>query len=379
MKTKTKNNLRNICIVLTLLFSLIIISSLASANIQLLCLTNGQKALFSKCNPNIHDRTCTSTSCQYCVNQISPGIFCPSNFNACNSQGTCLTDNSTSALDHQAPQITINSPSQNQIITSRSALLDIDLNEVGEISYYDNINGRGKWTRICSKCDSYSKKRSFNEGFNNLTIKAVDLLGNPGEKELTFFIDSKKPKILKTEPKGGFASGEFTIEFQEDNPSSLQLIIINEQDAANTTDINISHDCILDKNKYACSIQKDISQYTNQQIQYYAVITDIAGNSVSSRPLKLKVDTSTPIINSISQLVNGRRVELTIDVTETNLDKITFIDNFDIHPRERTICSSLKNGLCIKSLSLSSGTHDLTIIVRDDADNLVAQDLSITI
>jgi len=71
--------------ILLLIFALIVVPSFASAETQLLCASSGQTVKFSLCNPVIADRTCTGTSCQYCVNQISPGVYCPISLNTCNS------------------------------------------------------------------------------------------------------------------------------------------------------------------------------------------------------------------------------------------------------------------------------------------------------
>lgn len=74
-----------ISILALLLFSIVFVS--ATGNV-LLCLKKGQVAKFSLCNPTMADKycTCTSTSCscQLCVTENTPGIYCPASPNACN-------------------------------------------------------------------------------------------------------------------------------------------------------------------------------------------------------------------------------------------------------------------------------------------------------
>ncbi len=84
-KIGTLLNLLIIGLFIGMLFSI----SLVSANgIKLLCLDKGQKVQFSKCNDLIADRVCTTNSgCQFCVNEVSRGVYCPMNVNNCNSGG----------------------------------------------------------------------------------------------------------------------------------------------------------------------------------------------------------------------------------------------------------------------------------------------------
>lgn len=73
---------------IAVLFLIIVSLSLSSASTKLLCVDKGQTIKFSKCNSIISYRTCTTKSgCQYCVNEVSKGVYCPISINACNSGG----------------------------------------------------------------------------------------------------------------------------------------------------------------------------------------------------------------------------------------------------------------------------------------------------
>ena len=93
----------------------------------------------------------------------------------------------------------------------------------------------------------------------------------------------------------------------------------------------------------------------------------------------MEVDITPPIINSILSDVQGRRVNIILDVTEENLDEIVYIDNSESRPRERILCTRLREDICEKRLSFREGVHYLTIIIRDEAGNSVAQDLRIVV
>ncbi len=104
-------------IILTITILLFIsITFLAATTIavgtQLFCLKKGQIIKFSECNPDIEDKTCETTTCQICVNEIRNRIYCPVSINRCNKQ--CIPFEESRQEDH--PQITLISPQLNQIM-----------------------------------------------------------------------------------------------------------------------------------------------------------------------------------------------------------------------------------------------------------------------
>src|SRR3989344_5224926 len=93
------------------LFAIILFTTFASASYKLLCINDGQSVLFSKCNSNIADRTCTSSSgCQYCVDEIRRGEYCPASLNICNTEGF-----SCSSLDTEGTPITPVNETQDEV------------------------------------------------------------------------------------------------------------------------------------------------------------------------------------------------------------------------------------------------------------------------
>jgi len=87
-------NVRLIPVVLLMLALAVIFSTLVSASTTLLlCINEGEVIEFSQCNNGISDRTCTSDiGCKFCVKEISPGVFCPANFNECNAANLQCTE-----------------------------------------------------------------------------------------------------------------------------------------------------------------------------------------------------------------------------------------------------------------------------------------------
>jgi hypothetical protein len=102
---KGKNRIR----VFMIFISLFLISIVSGTGIQLVCLEEGQTIEFSECNPSIEDKTCGSTTCQMCVNEISSGVYCPASLNSCNDAG--IEECSYLDENNEEPEITLVSPS----------------------------------------------------------------------------------------------------------------------------------------------------------------------------------------------------------------------------------------------------------------------------
>lgn len=377
MKTNQKK------IVLLAAFSLvltfIIFSSFASAEFWA-CFSKGQHIDF--CNPKVPDRTAGSDNYILCMSNFNQSGSCynQGNWMVCNSQSPSCTGNSShGGIDQLAPNFTFYSPIHNKVYKETGMRLDLKVNERADIYFIDYLSGKTKYNQICRGCLSYNRTRGFKEGWNNITFKAVDAIGNTAYKNISFLIDSKKPRISKSTPSAGFASGNFEVKFQELNPTKLVLYYGNNTLGFKNHTVNIA-DCMLNKtDQYTCSFFLDISSMDKKSIVYYYNITDIAGSTVQNKPTKITVDTVDPIINNITQIKSGRSLTLTLNVTEANFGSAQYIDNSAFRPKWTTFCSSLRNGECKKTLSLSSGFHSIDIRVEDKAGNFASRHLEVTI
>lgn len=178
------------------MFFAILLIGLVSADFWA-CFNKGE--IIDFCSEKIDDRTCGSSVCQVCIKEYNETENCysPGNINKCNkAKGSCFQQGNAS-IDGNGPELVINNPLEDGFYMTKSVLVDFDLNERSSVYYYDNIYGR-RWTRICSRCNAgtpaYSRKRSFKEGFNNITFKAIDVIGNEAYETITFLVDSKKTK-----------------------------------------------------------------------------------------------------------------------------------------------------------------------------------------
>jgi hypothetical protein len=376
-------NKKVVIIMITELLVLLTVTSLASAEFWV-CFNKGERIDY--CNPKVPDRTCSSDmGCQYCISTYNEQGDCFNGGNWMVCMGItpdCSNVIGNHTIDSEPPILTINSPKQDGLYTSRSLLIDFSLNEESDVYYLDNLYGGERWVRVCQDCLSYSHSRSFKEGQNDITFKAIDAIGNEVLINKHFFIDSKKPRILKTMPQRGFTNGIFDIQFQEDNPKSLVLNYGNSANGYSTKTLNITKECyLLNKNKYECNININLSKYNSQYIEYWFELTDIASSSVLSKRYSLQVDTLAPVINNNPHFyeVNGKYVYFNISITEDNFDKILYRDNDARNPRWQTLCSRLKNGICEVKKTFSEGIHNVDIQVNDKAGNSVGINAQIDI
>lgn len=92
--------------------------SSVNAETKLVCLEKGETIKFSLCNDYMEDRTCNSEwKCNYCVNEIRKGVYCPTQINYCNQLGlACQSIKNVSDINqtnNQTPPTNNNSNTEN--------------------------------------------------------------------------------------------------------------------------------------------------------------------------------------------------------------------------------------------------------------------------
>ncbi|MDD5192271.1 MAG: hypothetical protein PHH54_01140 [Candidatus Nanoarchaeia archaeon] len=362
---------KTVILTISIIFAVLLISSVSAY----FCVSFKKGDKIDFCNPLIKDDTCSTTKCNYCMYSYNETkkCFTTGNPNFCNALGSCLNFyDENSSIDQSAPEITINTPLQKGIYNSRSILFDIELDEEADLYYIDAVNGRGRWTKVCQDCDSYSNKRSFDEGWNNLTFKAVDVAGNERHVNRSFLIDSKKPVIHKTEPREGYANGIFGVQYSEDNLKKMKINYGNNETGMRSKEIS---GCSSGTKQW-CEVSIDLKDYNEEKIKYWFTAEDIAGNIKDSQiKQNLPVDTVFPVLHNPppfwSYTPGQRYVYFVFNVTELNLDKIEYMDKSASKPSWKNLCSALKNGICATKKSFSRGSHIIDIQITDEAGNAI--------
>lgn len=345
---------------------------------QRLCLTKGQ-AIPSKQSPRF---TCTHDLCEVCVDSKNYPVH-PGN---CNSISGCSVfgsdTNYNTTIDSQAPSISLTSPILNNVYNQKSVLLTISTNENAKLYTKSNIDPRAQWRSItASYIKSYSQSLTFNEGLNDIAIKAVDNAGNYNTTTIKFYIDTKAPKIKTTLPLRNYASGTFNLTFTEENPVSVQLVY-GTFDNLKAYGLNINNECIKSGTSlYSCGSNINLDEYNNQKIQYYYVIEDIAHNKAQSKPITLSVDNQKPVINNLDTMIrtDAKYAYFNISITEQNFKEASYTETTNTRERVVKLCTSLKNSYCYKKLSFSSGYHNIDLKVIDKAGNFIEKNIEFNI
>lgn len=382
-KEQEKKDVNKKLLVLSIMFiaSAIIIISLAglTSAYQLYCSGKGEKIKF--CGLIGEKVICNSGDCQICMYSYDTTNKCYNYggpLTKCYAHGanTCGIVGNGTSLDVTPPIITLTSPVNNSLYNKRNVLFSLSVNEKSDLYFADAINGRGRWSRLCANCMSYTGLRSFKDGSNIIRIKAVDKADNEAFKDVTFFVDSQKPRIYSMLPKSKFASGFFQLEYTETNLKKINLTYGNLAKGFKIVTLN---SCASGA-KVLCNTSVNLNDYNGQEISYWFSVEDNAGNSVTSKTVsKLKVDTKAPVINSLNYNITGKSVMFMVNITEDNLDVVQYMDLSASKPRFINLCTKLVNGMCNKKVTFSSGHHNLLVNVLDDAGNKAAKNASFDI
>ena len=226
-------------------------------------------------------------------------------------------------------------------------------------------------------------KVALRDGEYDIKIYATDIAGGKDELPMHLFIDNKAPSISRTNPIRGFANGDFSVDFKEENPESLILYYGNELIGIGPAELIIDDDCTSDVRGYSCLINVDLTDYNNQQIEYWFVIEDKAGNTVESRHYILDVDSDSPdLINNNPLPGNAdsfwsqgegrysRYIYFNMEINEKNFKDAAYSYE-DSRGITRTIrlCTFLKDNKCERRVGFRIGHYDLDIQINDKAGN----------
>jgi hypothetical protein len=254
-----------------------------------------------------------------------------------------------------------------------------------EITYsYMDDRGRTRTGTLCRRLENgiCEDRTNFRDGFNNVTITVRDEAGNTATETAAFYIDSKAPRITGTEPRRGYANGNFEVEFIEETPVLLTLQYGTQSDMrAETLDLN---QCWTERNKQKCETNADLTDYNGKEITYWFTLKDYAGNTEDSRENELDVDTEFPILNNPTTFWTqgtGRHTQyiyFNFSITEPNFEEIQYYDHSDNRPRWKRLCTRLREGICEERERFREGQHTVDIQITDEAGNSIAQRIEFT-
>ncbi|MFA5019681.1 MAG: hypothetical protein WC533_01135 [Candidatus Pacearchaeota archaeon] len=268
--------------------------------------------------------------------------------------------------------IKINSP-QNKIYNSKRILFDISSTDNVDFKYINHNDITPRWKTLCVNCNEYNKTRTLKEGWNNITIRATDSLGQTEEENITLFIDSKKPVILKTMPiRNSVTNGSrFYLKYNEENLAGITLFYGNESTSLKN--------CSSGKNR-ECSTSADLSKYNNKWVKYYFNASDSI-NSAQSKETAVFVDAVSPTLTVYYPKNENYGRKVAFNLTANENVKLEYYDNSAYSPRWRTLCVNCDEyGLSrVKTRLFSAGTYRVIIRAVDDAGNSDEEEVEISV
>ncbi|MBW2976222.1 hypothetical protein KY347_02130 [Candidatus Woesearchaeota archaeon] len=251
---------------------------------------------------------------------------------------------------------------------SRRVPFRINLSKEVELLEYINYNySRPFWRRLCTDCDEYGNTRirtqSLMEGQNELTLRATDEFGTVNETNISITIDSRFPRILKTEPRrNAVTNGEgFYIRYTEDNLKEVSV----DWDTNSGPPVNLTG-CTESGTRKECYIDLNLTDYNGAEIEYYFNVSDYV-RSALSRKTKVLVDTTPPVLAVTlpeDGSTVGRRVQFNISVSEDVT--LEYSDNGGPFRRLCSRCDEYGESRA-RTKYLSLGNHALTIRATDKA------------
>lgn len=309
---------------------------------------------YCTCEPNGHN-------CRLCMSEFDEerGCYNQGKLSLCNEYGGCVPS-SGGEFDVEPPEITFISPEEGAVYDTDTILFEITIGEIGDAYYYDNINGRS-WKIFFRDKSAYSKLIRLEEGFNNISIKAIDKMGYEDIESITFYIDSEAPEIKETLPEEGYVNTVFTVEYDEEN---LQNVVLHYKQTGDWVDVELVG-CPAGKDQVCSSPDIDLE---DGEVQYYFTISDFA-TSVDSEIITLLVDTTDPVITlnePQSTPYDNKKILMDIEVDE-EVELLEYIDVADPRGKWRRLCSDCED--YYKSKSFKEGFHDLIIRATDYAGN----------
>lgn len=260
-------------------------------------------------------------------------------------------------------EIYIHSPVQNAVYPERMVLINLSMSS--KVKYFKYGDNGGSLKTLCRECNSYSKKKPFGDGFHQLIIYGLFEKGNISHS-INFLVDSKKPRIIRSEPKRDEVTNgsNFYIKYSEEN---LKEILINFNPSLVLSNCNESG-----KDK-ECFFDLDLTAYDGQYINYSFNVSDYI-RSVQSKNIKVKVDTSSPIITIKSPLNSeyGKRILFDLQVNEKV--KLQYSDN---NENWRSLCTNCQRYNRTRFFKL--GNHNVLIRAIDKAGNSDLEEINFVV
>ncbi len=287
-----------------------------------------------------------------------------------------MDDDCDSIIDEGFVSLNIISPAEEYYSIK---YVDLTIDNGGQLKKLRYSDNTGFWKTLCTNCLDYSKNVRLSEGNHILRFEGTDYEGRVYSAITEFNIDTKPPVIYSISPRNlQFSNGTFSIKYSELNLMNITLFWKNESsDFRSYT----KTDC-ASGNRQECKFSVDISEFNGQNVMFYFNVANRI-HAASSRIGYVTVDTAAPELNLIENTLSGRKLSFKLNVEEENMKSLQYMDASSRYASWRTLCSSLSllinDGVCEKTLYLSSGNHSLSFRATDKAYNSDLEQLNLAV
>ena len=150
-----------------------------------------------------------------------------------------------------------------------------------------------------------------------------------------------------------------------------------------TQPVDIESECDSIKgnsDKQGCWINDiNLEDFNGEEIEYWFTLTDMVGSEDESRHYTLDVDTEDPFIinNPGFYTSDDMYIYFNIEIDEDNLDEVTLSYDYNGKPRERRLCTRLKDGICEKKFRMRDDYSGYQLNILDEAGNSVGYPVTI--
>lgn len=178
--------------------------------------------------------------------------------------------------------VRINSPVNSSFYKSLSILLNISTSE--KVALLDYSLNSGKYNRLCGNCNGFAGFKRFEEGENELIVRATTYSGRFYFNYAFFKVDSKAPVIYETYPFKK-TNGTFGVRYSEDN--LIRVVLFYGPNLNYSSEFN----CLSGQNTW-CFGYVNVSAWQGKKINYKFVLEDIF-RSKDSKVKNVIVDLSS--------------------------------------------------------------------------------------
>lgn len=281
------------------------------------------------------------------------------------------------SINFDAGNFNVISPEEGKVYSSQAINTRI-VSEytLSRLEYDYIIPSNNPWVQpfiICERCMGGEKQIYFREGENKINFTSRDLYGNIKHQNVSFFVDSEKPRILSYSPKKNsiINSSIFSLYYTENNLRNISLFILN----GNNLTVSTKNDCTSGTNRECFFENINLQEFDGKEITYWFSLDDII-NSVNSTKIKIKVDITSPKVE-LSSPSNGEVYKKYAPFKFSASEKVTVKSINQETGERRTLVYDQSN--YNKLRYFRTGKYSLNIIATDKAGNSYSKDLQFVV